>query len=158
MTIDVVEDGLTEGANSVDEAASGLMTAAPESRRPPAKIHCAIDSGVCLPPSYRDHRLISRRFRGGDKAWGSAQSQGEQRSRPRTPCAETDEHLRGHPYFSFHFSPRWRSRSRGGACFHTVCPRRLSVHTNRRAEHLHTCRRMRNACAHADVHSSAVSP
>ena len=140
----------------ISEPPSGLLTAsATESCRPSTKIHCAIDADSCLQTSCWSHRLTRRCCRGGDEARGSAQSQGRQRSRPRIltqisadgnpHCTATDEHPRGHPC-DFSFRRVWRSRSRGGACFHTIWTHRLSTHTSGHAEHLRTCRCMQCTC------------
>ena len=158
-----------EGTKSLTrESPSGLMTAsATKGRRPSNQIHCAIVSDECLRTSCQSHRLTRRRCRDGDKARGSAQSQGVQHSRPRIltqisadgnpHCTATDEHPRGHPCF-FSFRRVWRSRSRGGACFSHRLTRRLSVRTSTHAEHLYTCRCMRNTCAHVVVHSFGGFP
>ena len=164
--------GAEDTKSVINEPPSGLMTAsATKSSRPSREIHCATDADLCLPPNCWSHRLTRRCCRDGDKARGSAQSQGEQRSRPRIlnqisadehprghpHCIVTDEHPSGHPCF-LPFRRVWRSRSRGGACFHTTWTHRLSTHTNMSTEHLRTCRCMRNACAHNDVHSLRVFP
>ena len=98
-----------EGTKSLTrESPSGLMTApATKGRRPSDQIHCAIVSDECLRTSCQSHRLTRRRCRDGDKARGSAQSQGVQHSRPRIltqisadgnpHCTAMDEHPSGHP-------------------------------------------------------------
>ena len=139
-----------------DKLPSGLMTvSATEGRQPSTKIHCAIVAGLCLQGSCSSHRLTRRCCRDGGRARGSAQSQRVQRSRPRIRtkfsadeiphCTVADEHLSGHPCL-FHFCRVWRSRSRGGACFHTIWTHRLSTHASGHAEHLRTCRCMLCTC------------
>ena len=157
-----------EGTKSVtSRSPSKLMTAsATKGRRPSTKIHCAIDADLCPQASCWSHRLTRRCCRDGDKARGSAQSQGVQHSRPRIliqisadgipHCTATDEHPRGHPC-DFSFRRVWRSRSRGGACFQCRLSRRLSMLANTSAEYVYTCVGMRNTRTHIGEHSLAVS-
>ena len=53
----------------VDNPLSGLMTAVSE-QSTTHKIHCAIESEVCLPPGSLVHRLTGESCRGGDEARG----------------------------------------------------------------------------------------
>ena len=157
--------GTSAGTLTVDEDTksvisklpSGLMTAsATEGRRPSTKIHCAIVAGLCLQASCLSHRSTRRCCRDGGRARGSAQSQGVHQSRPRIRtqssadglphCTVTDKHLSGHPCL-FSLRRVWRSRSRGGACFHTIWTHRLSTHASGHAEHLRTCRCVQCTCS-----------
>ena len=139
----------------ISEPPSGLMTAsATESSRPSRETHCATDADLCLPPNCWSHRLTRRCCRDGDKARGSAQSQGRQRCRPRIltqmsadgnpQCTATDEHPRGHPC-SF-FSSRMAISVEGRCLFSHHLDPRLSTYTSGHAEHLRTCRCMQCTC------------
>ena len=112
----------------------GELMIAPVSRESAiTQNHCALDSELCL-PSINFGSLVrqsgSDDCRGGDEARERSLSRWEDSGVDRD-CTLAGEHLRGHLQFCFD-SPFGQSRSRGGACFSTVCPIRLSVYTSTR--------------------------
>ena len=125
----------------VEDSPSVLMTASASEQSTTHKIHCAIDSEVCLPPVALVHRVTRRSCRGSDEAEGKVlnrQMGSNCIDRGYSRRVPTNERLRGHQYVSFAL-PVGRSRSRGVACLIAVCPCRLSLFTNEHLEHLCTC-------------------
>jgi hypothetical protein len=111
---------------------------------------------VSVPEKLMSRRLVDDNCRDGDEAReGSINRQRGRncfdqdcRKSGRKSRTSEDERLRGHPHFYFDLTfgqclPFGQSRSRGGACFCAVCPRRLSVFTSKRRLHL-CARRVRS--------------
>ena len=133
------------------ERPSGLMTASASQQPAAQEIHCASETEVCLHRGSLVHRFLSESCRGGGEAGETSRNRQGQSNYVDRDCrrrVQTDEHLRGHPYFSSFTLPVGRSQSRGGACFCALCPRRLSVFANTHVDHLCTC----------DVHQFIVFP
>ena len=87
----------------VDDSPSGLMTASVSEQSDAHKIHCAIESEMCLPPRRLVHRLTGESCRGGDEARGgdlNRQRGHNDVDRGYSQRTSTDEHLRGHAFFS----------------------------------------------------------
>ena len=130
----------------VEDIPSGLMTASESQGVTTCKFHCAMESEVCLSSNSFDQRSADASCRGGDDVKGMNIKYRWEDSCVERDCILAGEHLRGHLQFCF-ISPFGQSRSRGGACFSTVCLSRLSLHMNERL-HMYTC----------DVHRFSVFP
>ena len=120
-----------DAADYVEDLPTGLMTVSESQGSPITETHCTLDSELCLlSVSFEDYDRRSN----DDGCQGDEEAKERSLSRWEDSCVERDctlagEHLRGHPQFCFSL-PFGQSRSRGGACFSTVCPIRLSVYTS----------------------------
>ena len=129
---------LEDVVDHVEDVPSGLMTASVSNGVATYENHCATDSEMCQESNSFDRQLADTDCQGGDEAKGmSFKCRWEDSSidRDYEKGMLRDERLRGHPNFSFTLPfgqfcmPFGQSRSRGGACFSTVCLHRLSIYT-----------------------------
>ena len=96
----VVQQFEDDAVGYVEDMSSGLMTASTGQESATCENHCALDSEVCLPLKFFDHRLVDDDCRVGDEASeGSLNRQLEHNHVDRDCIQRTsaDEHLRGHP-------------------------------------------------------------
>jgi len=117
----------------IDDESCGLMTTPTAEISATLENHCAMETEMCLSERLLVHRVVDEDCEGGSDAREGVINRrlgSNQIDREYEKIVYRDEHLRGHPSFVCRLGNFVQSRSRGGACFSTVCSHRLSIYTS----------------------------
>ena len=135
QVVQAVGDGIeTEDVvECIDDESCGLMTTPTTETSATLENHCATETEMCLSGRLLVHRVVDEDCKGGSDARKGVINRrvgSNQIDREYEKIVYRDKDLRGHPSFVCRFGNFVQSRSRGGACFSTVCSHRLSIYTS----------------------------
>jgi hypothetical protein len=117
----------------IDDESCGLMTTPTTETSATLENHCATETEMCLSRRLLVHRVVDEDCKGGSDARKGVINRrvgSNQIDREYEKIVYRDEHPCGHPSFVCRLGNFVQSRSRGGACFGTICSHRLSVYTS----------------------------